>query len=85
MSAIEDSVARKILNRALVGKDKYGVTMERTDLTDLEWMEHAQSESMDFCVYLEKMIQNSAAKSPSVAMHGAYLEGNFIDVTDKEF
>jgi hypothetical protein len=56
MSKIEDSVCSKILERAEVGKSKYGVTMERTDLSRLEWLKHTQEELMDACVYIEKLI-----------------------------
>ena len=57
MSKIEDEVMKKIYSRSLVGKEKYGVTMERTDLTTLDWLIHAQEEAMDMAVYLEKLIQ----------------------------
>lgn len=58
MSKIEDAVAKKLQDRAAIGKNKYGVTMERTDLTNLEWLKHAQEEAMDLAVYLEKLIQS---------------------------
>jgi len=57
MSKIEDAVAKKIQDRAEVGKNKYGVTMERGDLTNIEWLVHAQEEAMDLAVYLEKLIK----------------------------
>ena len=57
MSKIEDSVCEKILSRAKVGKAKYGTTMERTDLSRLDWLKHAQEEAMDMVVYLEKLIR----------------------------
>tara|TARA_R110002096_G_scaffold3002_2_gene15339 strand:- start:10 stop:246 length:237 start_codon:yes stop_codon:yes gene_type:complete len=58
MSKIENIVCAKITQRAALGKDKYGTTMERDDLTPLEWLIHAQEEAMDLAVYLEKLIQN---------------------------
>ncbi len=57
MSKIEDAVAIKIIKRAAHGKQKYGVTMERTDLKPLDWMRHLQEELMDALVYSEKEIQ----------------------------
>ena len=57
MSKIEDSVMAKIYSRSLVGKEKYNTTMERTDLTELQWLVHGQEEAMDLAVYLEKLIQ----------------------------
>ena len=58
MSKIEDSVCKKILERAKVGKDKYGTTMEREDLSFQEWITHLQEELMDAIVYIEKIKQN---------------------------
>lgn len=57
MSKIEDAVASKLKTRALAGFNKYGVTMERTDLSRLDWLIHAQEEAMDLAVYLERLIQ----------------------------
>ena len=57
MSRIEDEVCAKILGRAEVGKEKYGVTMETAPLTKLEWLIHAQQEAMDLAVYLQKLIE----------------------------
>ena len=56
MSSIENKVCIKILDRGEVGKKKYGTTMERVDLSSLEWLIHAQEEAMDLTVYLEKLI-----------------------------
>ena len=57
MSKVEEKVIAKILKRAEVGKSKYGTTMERNDLSRLEWLVHAQEEAMDLAVYLEKIIE----------------------------
>jgi hypothetical protein len=57
MSKIEDSVCEKLQTRAEIGLKKYNTTMERDDLTELEWLVHFQEELMDGCVYVEKIIQ----------------------------
>lgn len=57
MSKIEYRVCTKITQRAALGKKKYGTTMDRDDLTRLDWLKHAQEEAMDLAVYLEKLIQ----------------------------
>ena len=57
MSSIENKVCIKILNRAEIGEKKYKTTMERTDLSELDWLVHAQEEAMDLAIYLEKLIQ----------------------------
>jgi hypothetical protein len=56
MSKLEDKVCEKIQERSEVGKSKYGVTMERTDLTTLEWLTHLQEELMDAAVYVERLL-----------------------------
>jgi len=57
MSSIENKVCIKILDRAEVGEKKYGTTMERTDLSTIDWVKHAQEEAMDLAVYLEKILE----------------------------
>jgi hypothetical protein len=57
MSSVENKVCIKILDRAEVGEKKYGTTMERTDLSTIDWVKHAQEEAMDLAVYLEKILE----------------------------
>jgi len=52
---IEDKVCQKIQERAEMGLNKYGTTMERTDLSIEDWLTHAQEESLDLSIYLEKI------------------------------
>jgi len=49
------AVIQKFLDRAAMGKKKYGVTLDRTDLKTLDWIQHAQEELMDGILYLEKL------------------------------
>lgn len=58
-----ESVRTKFAERAETGLRKYGVTTERTDLTRLDWLIHAQEEAMDLCVYLERLIVDEIAQS----------------------
>jgi hypothetical protein len=62
MSSIEEQVCFKILKRSEVGEKKYGTTMERKDLSKLDWLKHAQEEAMDLCVYLQKLIDLEESK-----------------------
>ena len=55
MSKIEDEVCEEIQARAKRGLNKYGVTMEREDLTIVEWLQHALEESLDLAVYLKRL------------------------------
>ena len=54
---IVESVIEQFKQRSEVGKVKYGITLDRTDLTRLEWLNHAQQEAMDLILYLEKLKQ----------------------------
>jgi len=58
MSKYEEQVIKKIRERAEVGKNKYGVTMERTDLDTMEWLVHLQEELMDAAVYVERLLND---------------------------
>jgi len=56
---IEDQIVLRVLarfsERSQVGIKKYNTTLERTDLSTLEWLTHAQEEAMDFVLYLERL------------------------------
>jgi hypothetical protein len=42
LDSIVTSVIEQFTSRAKMGKAKYGVDLDRTDLTLLEWIEHAK-------------------------------------------
>jgi hypothetical protein len=54
---IVKAVTDKFKQRSEVGIKKYGVTLERDDLTADEWAEHLQQELMDAVLYLERLKQ----------------------------
>jgi hypothetical protein len=56
MSRIENQVIAKIQARAETGQRKYGVTMERKDLTFRQWVTHLQEELLDAAIYAEKLL-----------------------------
>lgn len=61
-----DEIVRNVLKRfnarSWVGIDKYSTTLERSDLSTLEWLQHAQDEAMDFVLYLERLKQEFEVK-----------------------
>lgn len=59
---IVEAVRSKLAQRSEAGRIKYGTTMERTDLSRLDWLRHTQEELLDAAVYLEKLIQIEASK-----------------------
>ena len=48
-------VMARFAERSNAGIRKYNTTLERTDLSTLEWLTHAQEEAMDFVLYLERL------------------------------
>jgi hypothetical protein len=60
---IQDSIVNSVVNRfkerSEVGIAKYGTTMDRKDLSTLEWMIHFREELMDGLLYLERVIQDT--------------------------
>ena len=55
--SVVDSVIDQHVKRALMGQNKYGQTLDRTDLSVLDYLQHAKEEAMDLALYLEKIIQ----------------------------
>jgi hypothetical protein len=49
------SVKNKFEQRSQTGIKKYNTTLEREDLTFLDWLIHLQEELMDATLYLEKL------------------------------
>lgn len=56
MSNIENQVINDIQRRSALGLQKYGVTMDRQDLSHKEWLQHAYEEALDLAIYLKKAI-----------------------------
>ena len=57
LDSIVTSIIQQFEERAAKGKAKYGVDLDRKDLTTLDWIEHAKQELMDGILYLEKLKQ----------------------------
>jgi hypothetical protein len=55
MDSIVTSIIAKFKIRSEFGKKKYGTDLDRTDLSVLDWITHAQEEHMDAILYLEKL------------------------------
>lgn len=54
---IVSAVCAKMKQRSQVGQAEYGCGLNRTDLSRLDWLQHAQEEAMDLANYLEVLIQ----------------------------
>ena len=53
--SVVNSIISQFAERSRVGYEKYGTTLDRTDLSLLDWVQHAQEEMMDGILYLEKI------------------------------
>ena len=62
LDSIVTSVINQFIERSEKGKAKYGVDLDRKDLSLLEWIEHAKQEHMDAILYLEKIKQIASAE-----------------------
>ena len=65
------SIVQKFVERSKFGKQKYGTDLDRTDLSVLDWIQHAQEEHMDAILYLEKLKKTIQEKQelPQSASH----------------
>ena len=63
----EDTVVLSVIHsfqeRSRAGQLKYGTTLDRTDLTPLQWAQHMQEELMDAILYLERLKREMAARN----------------------
>jgi hypothetical protein len=48
-------VVAELEARELKCLDTYGTTLDRTDLTRSEWLQHAYEEALDLALYLKKL------------------------------
>jgi hypothetical protein len=67
MSTIEEKVIAEIRERAKKGEAKYGTTMDRTDLSLKEWLQHLKEELMDGVIYTQKIIDIVSSDVPILA------------------
>jgi hypothetical protein len=56
MSKILYTIIDDLLAREDKGIKEYGQTMDRTDLTELDWLQNAYEEALDLSIYLKKLI-----------------------------
>jgi len=48
-------IAHLLKNRSETGIRKYGTTLDRTDLSIKEWIDHSIEEALDLALYLERI------------------------------
>ena len=52
--SIVESVRADLQRRSEIGIKKYNTTLDRTDLTEIDWLNHAYEEALDLALYLKK-------------------------------
>jgi hypothetical protein len=52
---VVEKVVDKFNERSRVGIEKYGTTLNRDDLSLVQWLTHLQEEIMDATLYIEKL------------------------------
>lgn len=52
---VVESVVTSYKQRSSVGIKKYNQTLDRNDLSLLDWLQHLQEELMDATLYIEKL------------------------------
>jgi hypothetical protein len=57
MSKLLYNIINDLIDREEKGLKDYLTTMDRTDLTELEWLQHAYEEALDLSIYLKKLIK----------------------------
>jgi hypothetical protein len=55
--SVVDSIIDKFIDRATVGKAKYGTDLDRNDLSLEDWLEHSIQEKMDDILYMQKTLK----------------------------
>ena len=59
IDSIVEAVIAKFQHRSEVGINKYGKTLDRTDLNYKDWLNHIQEELMDAILYCERLRKES--------------------------
>jgi hypothetical protein len=54
--SIVDSIIDKFVERATIGREKYGTDLDRTDLSLEDWLEHSIQEKLDDILYMQKAL-----------------------------
>lgn len=55
-SDIYKEVISDLISREKMGRVKYGTTVDKANLSEREWMQHAYEEALDFAIYLKRMM-----------------------------
>ena len=63
---IVEAVRYDLLRRSQIGIEKYGTSLERTDLSLRDWLQHAYEECLDQANYLKRSIMEIDEKQKKI-------------------
>lgn len=66
MSKLLYDVIDDLLFREEKGRAEYGTTMDRKDLTEEQWLQHAYEEALDLAIYLKKIIKTRSENKDNI-------------------
>ena len=66
MSKLLYDVIDDILFRQEKGRAEYGTTMDRKDLSEEQWLQHAYEEALDLAIYLKKIIKTRSENKDNI-------------------
>lgn len=67
VDSIVEAVINKIRTRSEIGIAKYGITLDRTDYSTIDWIDAAIEEQMDNILYLTRLKQDIKALEARLA------------------
>lgn len=72
-------VIKEIAERAEAGLAKYGTTMDRTDLSASDWVQHAYEEALDMAIYLKRLKKDMIELELELTAHRLNAENKVDD------
>ena len=66
MSKLLYDVIDDLLFREEKGRAEYGTTMDRKDLSEGQWLQHAYEEALDLAIYLKKIIKTRSENKDNI-------------------
>ena len=74
----QDTILLKVLSkyyeRSQLGIKKYGRTLDRDDLSLIDWLNHLQEELMDATLYIEKLKDEARNTERNIPKNGTNCE-----------
>lgn len=69
-----ERIIAELRERHEKGLAKYGVTVDRTDLTPAQWGQHMKEELMDATLYVQRLIDTMKEQESRIAALEAYVD-----------